>query len=119
MITYQIDGKWYIEVEGGYINRDTVPSEVKGPFSERPIPVTKWQEREKTESGRGRKVFTQFAVGEEKFTVAEFKWYPAWGYCWEEDWEMFTSHEPPKLGEAYYWTGDGWEPIAHPMEVEA
>jgi len=31
---------------------------------------------------------------------------------------MFTSHEPPKLGEAYYWAGDSWEPIAHPMEVE-
>lgn len=122
MIIYQKNNGWYVKVRGGYVNRDIVPSEVKGPFSERPVPIAKWQEEEDTaESGWGRKIFTQFTTPEETFTIIVFRWYPARGYCWEEEWEMFASHdlEPPKLGEAYYWTGEGWDPIPHPMEVEA
>lgn len=121
MIIYQIDGKWYVKVEGGYVNRDIIPSEVKGPFSEKPVPIAKWQEEEETRDGKSRKIFTQFATPEETFTIIEFRWYPSWGNAWEEDWEVFaTDHiTPPILGEAYYWTGDGWEPIAHPMEVKA
>ncbi len=121
MVIYQKDNDWYVKTEGGYVNRDIIPSEVKGPFTAKPTSVVKWQEEEKTKDGRGRKVFTQFATPEGKFTVVEFKWYPAWGYSWEEEWEMFTAEPivPPVLGEAYRWTGDGWEPIAHPMGVEA
>lgn len=121
MTIYQVNGKWYVKTEGGYINRDIIPSEVKGPFSAKPVPVAKWQEEEETRDGRARKVFTQFAAPEGNFTTVNFKWYPAWGYSWEEEWERFAPHdiEPPILGEAYYWTGEGWEPIPHPMEVKA
>lgn len=119
MQVYQVNGKWYVEVDGGRINMDIIPSDVKGPFSEKPIPVAKWQEKKERKEGRAEKIFTQFIADNIKFTVLRYTWIPAPGYSWSEWWEDFVDAEPPTLGEAYYWTGEGWEPIPHPMEVEA
>lgn len=117
MTIYQRDGYWYARAEGGWRNNDRIESEEMGPFSARPEPVAMWKETHDSDCGYGVAKFTRFEAGDKAFTLVEYRWLPYSGYSWHEVWEQFGDMTPPQLGEAYRWTGDGWEPIQHPMVV--
>lgn len=120
MKTFQVDGKWWAFIEGGWRNDDRIEPEYLGPFDARPEPITKWQTQEHNSAGTGTSVFTIFKAGQEQFVIETYSWDPAPGYSWGESWESRSglTPEPPELGESFRWTGDGWEPCPHPMRVE-
>jgi len=115
---YKVNGKWYVETEGGYRNDEVIPIETLGPFEERPEPLVRWKKTWENYYGCGVSIFTRFRAGKEEFTVEEYEWRPAPGYSWHESWERVSEELPIKLGEAYRWDNEkGWVTIAHPMAV--
>jgi len=92
------DGKWYLIDEGGHQNREIIPSgevEVKLPLSK----VDVFEYREETRYGYGEHFVTIYrdASGKE-IAIHKFKWYPASGYSWEEEWEV-TVEEKRRINE--------------------
>ncbi|ADG04801.1 hypothetical protein [Kyrpidia tusciae] len=117
MIAYQTNGRWLVRVEGGRRNRDTVPGETLE-VPEKPRPVACWRDEHEDSCGHGTSWFTQFRAGDVTFCIESFVWHPAPGYSWSESWESFSDMEPPQMGEAWAWTGDGWEATRHSMSAE-
>ena len=118
MKSFQVDGQWFVEVSGGYRNNDDIASSKKQ-VSEKPEPLVRWKEKSENSYGTAYSEYTQFQAGGENFTIEEYCWNPAHGYCWSEAWEGFSNATIPKLGEAWEWTGQGWEAISHPMAIES
>ncbi|ADG06643.1 hypothetical protein [Kyrpidia tusciae] len=118
MIAYQTNGKWVVKVSGGYRNRDVIPSRVIE-VPEKPEPVATWRDSVEDGYGWGYSTYVQFRAGDVTFVIQSYHWDAAPGYSWEESWEDFAEDaQPPVIGEAFEWTGSGWEPIEHPMSAE-
>jgi hypothetical protein len=117
MTVYQTNGQWFAGVRGGIRNSERLPAEVRGPFATRPEPTATWRADDSSSSSGSASVrLTQFAAGEERFTVQAYSWSPAYGYCAEEAHETFVDALPPVIGESFQWAGDHWEPVRHPQE---
>jgi hypothetical protein len=119
MEAYQINHQWFVQSQGGHSNRDVIPAEERGPFPARPEPVAKWRRDTSDPYGSGRTIATLFASeGKPAFTLSDYHWSPAPGYSADISYETISDPvTPPTLGDAYRWTGQGWEWIDHPMAV--
>jgi hypothetical protein len=123
MKTYEKDGKWFAETDGGHENRDTIAGQTLGPFVARPEPVARWQQVAREHAGTGHSTFTRFAATADDgttadFTVHEHQWFPAWGYNADIGFEDLSEELPPTLGESFAWGETGWVPCVHPMAAE-
>lgn len=80
------NGSRVIVASGGVCNRDVVPStevEVIGELSF----VAEFSLSKENETGEGVSDYILLQDDEGYILVEQFTWYPARGYCWEEEWE--------------------------------
>ena len=120
MEIYQVNGEWFAKARGGFCNRDTVPATEVGPFPARPEPLAAWKKTDESRDGCADTDYTVFGVnGVPAFMLVNYGWSGNFGNAWEEVWEEVSMDlaQPPKLGPAYRWTGEGWEEVSHPMAV--
>lgn len=80
------NGSRIITTSGGFRNRDDVPGkevEIVGQLSL----VAEFSLSKENEAGEGVSDYTLLQDDKGYILVEQFTWYPARGYCWEEEWE--------------------------------
>jgi len=84
--------KCFVLAKGGYRDTDRIPStkiQVKPPIKK----VDEFEFDEDNRYGHGVHIVRIYEDSAGKqFAVHEFHWYPAFGYSWDEDWEVVTDN---------------------------